>query len=426
MSAAPFRLFGIASLALALNWCAAALAASPPAAAPSPAPPPALAPPAPAPPAAGEKIRFNRDVRPILSDTCFKCHGFDPAARKVDLRLDTRDGALHDLGGGSGAIVPGKPDESEAYRRMTADDPDDHMPPAASGLTLTRQQIEILRRWIAQGAEYEAHWSLIAPTQPNVPETRALKGGAWPRNTIDQFVLARLEREGLEPSPEADRVTLIRRVTLDLTGLPPTPAEVDAFVADESPGAYERLVDRLLASPRYGERMALWWLDLARFADTNGYQNDTERAQWRYRDWVIDAFNANERFDDFTVEQLAGDLMPGATLEQKIASGFNRNHRITLEGGVIPEEYRTEYVIDRVETTATTWLGMTMGCARCHDHKYDPVTQKEFYSFFAFFNHVPENGIDGRDYNSPPLIPAPRGDAEKAKLADSEAKVAAA
>src|SRR5687767_13725220 len=333
--------------------------------------------------AAPANVEFNRDIRPILSDTCFKCHGFDPNARKADLRLDTRDGALADLGGGHGAIVPGKPDESEAVRRVSSDDIEEKMPPPDWGLVLTAKQVEVFKKWIEQGAEYQPHWSLIVPAETKPP---VVNDRAWPKNPIDPFILARLEKDGLKPSPEADRVTLIRRATLDLTGLPPTPAEVEAFVADQSPGAYERLVDRLLASTRYGEQMALRWLDLARFADTNGYQNDTERAQWRWRDWVIDAFNANQPFDQFTIDQLAGDLIPDATLEQKIASGFNRNHRITLEGGVIPEEARVEYVIDRVETTATTWLGLTLGCARCHDHKYDPVTQKEFYQLFAFFN----------------------------------------
>jgi hypothetical protein len=357
-----------------------------------------------APAGAAEKVIFNRDIRPILSDTCFKCHGFDANKRQADLRLDSLEGATADLGGGQGAIVPGKPDESEAFRRLTSDDPEEKMPPPKSGMALTAAQVELIKRWIAQGAVYQKHWSLIAPGVVDVPP---VNGRAWPRNPIDQFILARIEGEGLQPSAEADRVTLIRRVTLDLTGLPPTPGEVDAFVADQSTGAYEKVVDRLLASQRYGERMAIRWLDLARYADTNGYQIDTERAQWRWRDWAIDAFNNNQRFDQFTIEQLAGDLIPNATLEQKMASGFNRNHRITLEGGVIPEDARVEYVVDRVETTATTWLGMTMGCARCHDHKYDPITQKEFYQFYAFFNNVPENGIDGDKLNSTPFIPAP-------------------
>ncbi len=370
-----------------------------------------------------QKVIFNRDVRPILSDTCFKCHGFDANKRKADLRLDSLKGATSDLGGGYGAIVPRHPELSEGYRRISSDDPEEKMPPAASGLTLTKQQIETLRQWIAQGAEYQPHWSLIKPVAAPLP---AVKLKAWPRNSIDHFILARLEQEGLAPSPEADRISLIRRVTLDLTGLPPTPAEVDAFVADPSDSAYEKVVDRLLASQRYGERMALRWLDLARYADTNGYQVDTQRAQWPWRDWVIEAFNSNMPFDRFTVEQVAGDLIPNATLDQKIASGFNRNHRITGEGGVIPEEYRVEYVIDRVETTATTWLGLTMGCCRCHDHKYDAITQKEFYQFYAFFNNVPENGIDGLYANSTPIIPAPRDMGARKQLEDLDAKFTAA
>ncbi|HEX8520624.1 MAG TPA: DUF1553 domain-containing protein [Tepidisphaeraceae bacterium] len=367
-------------------------------------------------------VSFNRDVRPILSDTCFKCHGFDASKRKADLRLDSLEGATKDLGSGAGAIVPHHPEESEGYRRLISDDPEEKMPPPASGLTVTKEQQELIKQWIAQGAQYEAHWSLVKPVAPRVPQVQQKD---WPQNPIDNFILAKLEQENVKPSAEADRVTLIRRVTLDLTGLPPTPAEVDAFLADQSPTAYERLVDRLLASPRYGERMAMRWLDLARYADTNGYQIDTERAQWPWRDWVIEAFNSNQPFDKFTVEQLAGDLIPNATLEQKVASGFNRNHRITLEGGSIPEEFRTEYVFDRVETTATTWLGLTMGCARCHDHKYDPITQKDFYRFFAFFNNVPENGIDGQFYNSTPFIPVPQG-AARAQLTSLESKVATA
>jgi hypothetical protein len=366
-----------------------------------------------------QKVIFNRDVRPILSDTCFKCHGFDANKRKADLRLDSLKGATADLGGGYGAIVPSHPELSEFYRRISSDDPEEKMPPPASGLTLTKQQIETLRQWIAEGAEYQPHWSLIKPVAAPLPP---VKLNSWPRNAIDHFILARLEQEGLTPSPEADRISLIRRVTLDLTGLPPTPAEVDAFVADPSDSAYDKVIDRLLASQRYGERMALRWLDLARYADTNGYQVDTQRAQWPWRDWVIEAFNNNMPFDRFTIEQVAGDQIPNATLDQKIASGFNRNHRITGEGGVIPEEYRVEYVVDRVETTATTWLGLTMGCCRCHDHKYDPITQKEFYKFYAFFNNVPENGIDGLYANSAPIIPAPRTMAARTQLTDLDVK----
>jgi hypothetical protein len=297
------------------------------------------------------KVQFNRDIRPILADTCFKCHGFDAKARQADLRLDTLAGATAGLGEGHGAIVPGHPELSEAIHRLTSDDPEEKMPPPKSGLTWTKPQIELFKRWIAQGAEYQPHWSLIKPVEPSQPEVKEID---WPRNGIDRFILQRLEQENLKPSPEADRVTLIRRVTLDLTGLPPTPAEVQAFVQDPDGDAYEKVVDRLLASPRYGERMALRWLDLARYADTNGYQIDTERAQWPWRDWVINAFNSNQPFDQFTVEQLAGDLIPNATLEQKVASGFNRNHRITLEGGSIPEEFRTEYVMDRVAISSSS------------------------------------------------------------------------
>jgi hypothetical protein len=378
----------------------------------------------PSPLAAGPKLSFNRDIRPIIGDTCLKCHGFDAKARQADLRLDTREGALADLGDGFGAIVPGHPEQSEAIRRLLTNDPDDKMPPPESGLKLTKAQIETMQRWIAQGAEYQPHWALIKPVAEPAPE---VQHKAWPKSDLDRFVLAKMEKNGLAPSPEADKITLIRRVTLDLTGIPPTPAEVDAFVADLSDKAYENLVDRLLASPRYGEKMAMKWLDLARYADTNGYQEDNHRSMYRWRDWVIDAFNKNMPFDEFTIEQLAGDLLPNATIDQKIATGFNRNHRITVEGGVIPEEARTEYVIDRVETTSTTWLGLTMGCARCHDHKYDPITQKEFYQFFSFFNNVPEAGlgIPGRDRNFDPMIPAPLH-ADQVKLGTIEANLAVA
>ena len=278
------------------------------------------------------------------------------------------------------------------------------MPPPTSGKRLSREQIELVARWIRSGAKWEKHWSLIAPQRPVPPAVHAAE---WIRNPIDTFVLARLEQEGLAPSPPADKATLIRRVTFDLTGLPPTPAEVDAFVADQSPAAFERLVDRLLASPRYGERMAVGWLDAARYADTSGYQTDGVRTMWRWRDWVIEAFNRNVSFDRFTVEQLAGDLLPAAALDERIATGFNRNHRGNAEGGIIPEEYAVEYVVDRVDTTATVWLGLTMACARCHDHKFDPITQREFYQFFAFFNNVPEKGRAVKVGNSPPMLPAP-------------------
>jgi len=360
----------------------------------------------------GEAVEFNRDIRPILSDKCYTCHGPDKANRKTKLRFDVESGAKADLGGRF-AIVPGDPSRSEMVRRITASNKALRMPPAYSGVTLTPREIELIQRWIQQGAKWEKHWSFLPPKHPPLPQVRDTN---WPRNGIDRFVLARLEREGLAPSPEADRATLIRRVTLDLTGLPPTPAEVDAFLKDSSPQAYEKVVDRLLASARYGERMAVRWLDAARYADTNGYQTDGERIMWRWRDWVIDAFNRNMPFDQFTVEQIAGDMLPNATLDQRIATGFNRNHRGNGEGGIIPEEYAVEYVVDRVDTTATVFLGLTLGCARCHDHKYDPFTQKEFYQVFAYFNNIPEKGKAWKYGNSPPLIQAPTA-GQQAELA---------
>ncbi len=299
------------------------------------------------------------------------------------------------------------------------------MPPKKHGVRLTRDQIDLLRRWIEQGAKWQQHWAFLPPKRPELP---AVKNSGWVRNPIDAFVLARLEREGLSPSPEADRVTLLRRVTLDLTGLPPTPEEVDAFLkeADAQPqAAYERVVDRLLASPRYAERMAIRWLNAARYADTNGYQSDGERIMWRWRDWVINAYQRNMPFDQFTIEQLAGDLLPQPTLEQKIATGFNRNHRGNAEGGIIPEEYAVEYVADRVETTATVWLGLTIGCARCHDHKFDPIKQKEYYQLFAFFNNVPEHGRAIKYGNSPPVIKSPTV-AQQKELGQLEQRLAEA
>jgi hypothetical protein len=380
----------------------------------------------PPPVARGSEVEFNRDIRPILSDKCFNCHGPDKAKRKAHLRLDTREGAFADLGGYH-ALVPGHLHKSELFRRITADDPAERMPPARSEKRLTGREISLLRRWIEQGARWQKHWAFLPPKRPALPR---VKERDWVRNPIDNFVAERLEREGRAPSPPADRTTLLRRVTLDLTGLPPSPAEVDAFLADTSPLAYEKVVNRLLASPRYGERMAVRWLEAARYADTNGYQTDGERTMWRWRDWVIAAYNRNLPFDRFTVEQLAGDQLPHATLEQKIATGFNRNHRGNAEGGIIPEEYAVEYVVDRVDTTATVWLGLTMGCARCHDHKYDPIRQKEFYQVFAFFNNVPERGKAVKFGNSPPMIPSPTADQQEQlrhlerRLADAEARFA--
>ena len=349
------------------------------------------------------RIDFNRDIRPILSDNCFICHGPDEQQRVNDLRLDRREEAFADREGHR-VIVPGDVAASVLHQRISSSDPEQRMPPKDSGRELTDSQVQLLTEWIRQGAEWKEHWAFVAPQRHDSPKTQ-LKN--WCRNPIDDFVLARLEQENLKPSEEAGRNTLIRRVTLDLTGLPPTPEEVNAFLSDSSPNAYETVVDRLLASPRYGEHMAVRWLDAARYADTSGYQTDGPRVMWRWRDWVINAFNSNQPFDQFTIEQLAGDLLENPSLDQRIATGFNRNHRGNGEGGIIPEEYQVEYVVDRVDTTFTVWLGLTVGCARCHDHKYDPIRQKDFYQIFAYFNNIPERGRAVKLGNSPPFIKAP-------------------
>jgi hypothetical protein len=354
----------------------------------------------PAPVSAQPAIRFDRDIRPILSNNCFKCHGPDEKARETTFHFDTEEGAFAE----GGIIVPGSAETSQLYKRITTTDLRDRMPPADSGYKLSDQQIQLLGRWIDEGAKWSTHWAFAAPKRPEPP---AVTRQNWVRNPIDQFVLARLDREGLRPSPEADRTTLLRRLTYDLTGLPPTPADVDAFLKDRSPDAYERRVDALLQSPRYGERMAMPWLDAARYADTHGYHIDNLRGMWPWRDWVIKAFNQNLPFDQFTIQQLAGDLLPNATRDQKIASGFNRNHMINFEGGAIADEYQVEYVMDRVEATSSVFMGLTMGCARCHTHKFDPISHKEFYQFFAFFNNVPERGLDGRTGNAAPLLQLP-------------------
>ena len=357
-----------------------------------------------APAASSGRIDFGRDIRPILSDKCFACHGPDAVNNKSKLRLDTEAHAFADLGKGRRAIVRGNATESHLVRRITADKESLRMPPAYSGLKLTEQEIDRLTAWVAQGAPWQQHWAFIRPERPALPSVTAAN---WPRNPIDVFVLAKLEKEGLHPSAEADRAALIRRVSLDLTGLPATPQEVDEYIKDRSANAYEKVVDRLLASPRYGERMAFRWLDAARYADTNGYQVDGEREMWRWRDWVIDAFNRNVPFERFVVEQLAGDLLPNATLDQRIATAFNRNHRGNSEDGLVPEEYAVEYVVDRVDTVSTVFLGLTMGCTRCHNHKYDPLTQKEYYQLFAYFNSIPEDGRFSNFGNAAPWIPAP-------------------
>ena len=353
---------------------------------------------------AKKQIDFNRDIRPIV-DKCLACHGHDPKTVLAGLRLDTRDGSTKTLSDGKAAIVPGHPERSELVKRVNSPSKDDLMPPPSSNKILSAEEKKLLTIWIAEGAEYKPHWAFTAPIRPALP---TVKLKSWLKSPIDAFVLATLEENHLKPSPEADKRTLIRRLSLDLNGIPPTPQEVSAFVNDKSPKAYENVVDRLLNSKRYGERMAMDWLDYARYADSNGYQADWERFQWRWRDWVIDAFNSGMPYDQFTIKQIAGDLLPNATLDDKIATGFNRNHRINTEGGVIAEEWRVENVIDRVETTADTWLGLTAGCARCHDHKYDPLTQKEFYSLYAYFNNVPESGSgEERPVNHPPVLKAP-------------------
>jgi hypothetical protein len=380
---------------------------------------------------AATPIDFHRDVRPVLSDACFRCHGPDAAARKSGLRLDLREAALLPAKSGALPLVPGHPEQSEMFRRLTAPDPTEVMPPAEVHPPLTAEQRERIRRWIAEGAEYPRHWSLVPPVRtpvPSLPASTDPTGGTTRvTHPVDAFIQEALARQGLVPSPEADRTTLIRRVTLDLTGLPPTPSEVDAFLADRTPSAYERVVDRLLTSPRYGERMAQDWLDVARYADSNGYQVDRDRELWAWRDWVIQAFNRNLPFDQFTVEQLAGDLLPNPTLDQRIATGFHRNHLVNEEGGVIAEEFLAEYCADRVETTATVWLGLTFNCARCHDHKFDPVTQRDFYSLLAFFHNVPEQGVGNYGVNirrsTPPFLQLPTPE-QATRIADLRAALA--
>ena len=379
--------------------------------------------------AAEARVSYNRDIRPLFSETCFKCHGPDSNHRKADLRLDQADSAFARAKSGKTPIVPGDAEQSEVVRRITAAG-DDAMPPADEHKTLKPAEVAMLREWINQGAKYEGHWSFAKVVQPQVPAVDA--ADAFPiRNPIDAFILTKLRQQGLSPSPAEDRARLIRRASLDLTGLPPTIEEVDAFVADASPDAFEKVVDRLLASPHFGERMAVPWLDLARHSDTAGYHNDSLRTTWLWRDWVVQSFNDDKPFDRFTVEQIAGDLLPHATTENKIASGFMRNVMTSDEGGIIPEEYLNLYLVDRVNTLGATWLGMTVACAQCHDHKYDPITQRDYYSLYAFFNAVPELGKDGvRDRNPVPNLfvasPQQQKQIEEiealAKAADEQAK----
>ena len=344
-----------------------------------------------------DEVRYGRDVRRLLSDRCFQCHGSDPETRAVDLRLDTREGALEDRGGYS-AVSPGDVEDSELWMRITSDDPDEVMPPPeAKKRPLSADDIDVLARWIAAGAEYEPHWSFVAPELPEVP---AVQDEAWPRNEIDRFVLAGLEARGVAPSADADPATLLRRVFLDLTGLPPTVDELDAFLAEAAidlERAYGDVVERLFTEEpwrsRLAERLATPWLDPSRYADTIGIHTDNGRQMWLWRDVVLRAFRDNLPYDEFVTEQLAGDLLPDATTDQIIASGFNRNHVITDEGGAIDAEYLVEYAVDRANTTSAVFLGLTAGCARCHDHKFDPFTQEDFYSFFAFFNSNEEPGL---------------------------------
>lgn len=351
---------------------------------------------------AAGKLEYNRDVRPILADACFACHGPDSAARKGDLRLDLRDAAVK-----AGAIVPGNPDKSSVIARIHSMDKSELMPPPKTNKVLTAGQKAILKQWIAEGAEYQPHWSFITPVRPAVP---AVKNQAWAKSPIDRFVLAKLEANGLAPAPEADRRTLVRRLSLDLTGLPPSPKEVDEVVADKSPEWYEKYVDRLMRSSAWGEHRGRYWLDAARYADTHGIHFDNFREVWTYREWVVNAFNKNMPFDQFTIEQLAGDLLPGATLDQRIASGFNRCNITTSEGGAINEEYLVLYARDRTETTSTVWMGLTTGCAVCHDHKFDPISMKDFYSLSAFFNNTTQAAMDGNVRDTPPIVFVPKAE----------------
>ena len=359
--------------------------------------------------AASDEVLFNRDVRPLLSDRCFHCHGPDSAHREADLRIDTAEGATADLGGYM-AIVPGKPEESELYKRIAAADPSERMPPEDEEDPLTKEEIAMLRQWIEQGAKYEAHWSFAPLTRPELPVARNAPAG-WPAGPIDHFILRGYDESGksLQPATRADPASLLRRASFDLTGLPPTPADVEAFQADQRPGAYERAVDRLLASPRFGERLAVYWLDLVRYADTVGYHGDQDHNATMYREYVIRSFNRGIPFDQFTKEQLAGDLLPSPTDSQLAASGYNRLLQTTHEGGAQDKEYLAKYAADRVRNVSTVWMGATMGCAECHNHKYDPYTQKDFYSMAAFFADLNEQGA----YSAPNSVPTSRAPEQK-------------
>lgn len=368
---------------------------------------------------AGETVNFSRDVRPILSSKCFKCHGPDEDNREGGFRLDEKESAFGEADSGERPIVPGDTSASELIARIVTDDVDLLMPPADSTKELTDEEIATLQRWVEEGANWQEHWAFIPPELAEVP---TVTSPDWPRNAIDHFILARLDEAGLAPSKPADKRTLIRRVTFDLTGLPPTLAEIDAFLADTDEGAYERLVDRLLDKTEYGEHMARFWLDAARYGDTHGLHLDNYREMWPYRDWVVQAFNSNLPYDQFTIEQLAGDLLPDATLDQQVASGFNRCHVTTNEGGSIEEEVYVRNVVDRVVTTGTVFMGMTLDCTRCHDHKYDPFTMKEFYSLFAFFNSIDGKPMDGNAAQHAPVVRVPTAE-QKTQLAELDDKI---
>ena len=364
-------------------------------------------------------LNYNLDIRPILSDNCYACHGPDAKTRQADLRLDTKEGAFSEPSGYP-VLVPGKPEESELYLRIISEDETYQMPPADFNKTLTPEQIEALTQWIREGAQWEEHWSFTPLVQPIPP---AVKNRDWVRNPIDAFILSRLEKEDLQPAAEADKRTLIRRLSFDLTGLPPTLEEIHRFLNDDSPNAYDNLIETFMAKPEYGEHLARFWLDVARYGDTHGLHLDNYREMWPYRDWVINAFNKNMPFDQFTIEQLAGDLLREPTLDQRVATGFNRSHVTTSEGGSIADEYYVRYAVDRANTTATVWMGLTAGCAQCHDHKYDPITQKEYYQLYAYFNNITENAMDGNRKDSPPVVKLPTPE-QKTQLANYNAQIA--
>ncbi|MEK6235370.1 MAG: DUF1549 domain-containing protein, partial [Planctomycetales bacterium] len=368
---------------------------------------------------ADEEVDFSRRIRPLLAEKCFACHGLDEKERESDLRLDTKDGLFSKVESGGVAVTPGAAAKSAVYQRLISKDADERMPPA-DAKQLKPEEIDLIKRWIDQGAKWKQHWSLVAPVRSPLPK---VSDASWPRNEIDRFVMAKLDREGRKPAAEADRTVFLRRATLDLTGLPPTLGEIDRFLANQSDDAHEKAVDRLLNSPHYGEHMGRYWLDAARYGDTHGLHLDNFRQMWPYRDWVIKAFNSNMPFDQFTIEQLAGDLLPNATLDQKVATGFNRCNVTTNEGGVIPAEYHVHYTNDRVATMSTVWMGISMGCVTCHEHKFDPFEMKDFYQLYAFFNSLDGPVMDGNKQDSAPVVKFV-SEAQQTELASLDSRVA--